>query len=335
VTAVTEVGANLGVKDACEALGVPRATYYRHRWGRRLTHPRRWPRPTKRALSQPEQQEILDVLHDERYADQAPAQVWASLLDRAKGLHLCSLRTMYRVLAANGEVRERRDQLRHPRYVKPRLEATGPKQLWSWDITKLRGPGKRVFYSLYVVLDVFSRCVVGWLISERECAELAQQLLAETYTKEGVEPGEVTAHSDRGSPMTAKTTAQLMADLGLTQSFSRPRVSNDNPYSESQFKTLKYRPEFPGRFGSLADARAFCRRFFEWYNHEHYHSSLGLLTPWSVHSGQVEEILARRQKVLDRAYEAHPERFVRGRPTPQRPPARVWINEPLAVELST
>jgi putative transposase len=273
------------------------------------------------------------VLHSERYVVKAPAQVWAALLDH-EDRHLCSVRTMYRILAANGEVRERRDQLRHPSYGKPQLEATEPRQLWSWDITKLRGPEKRVFYSLYVVIDVFSRYVVGWLISERECAELAQQLFKETCEKEGVGPGQVTAHSDRGSPMTAKSTAQLMADLGLTQSFSRPRVSNDNAYSESQFKTLKYRPEFPGRFGSLADARAFCQRFFEWYNREHYHSSLGLLTPWSVHSGEAERVLEKRQEVLDRAYEAHPERFVHGRPTPQRPPTRVWINEPQAVEIS-
>ena len=231
-----EVSAKVGVKAACEALGIPRSSFYRQRWGSRLTHPRRWPRP-KRTLSKSRQQEVLDVLHSERYLDKAPAQVWAALLDH-EGRHLCSVRTMYRILAANGEVRERRDQLRHPSYGKPQLEATGPRQLWSWDITKLRGPEKRVFYSLYVVIDVFSRYVVGWLISERECAELAQQLFKETCEKEGVGPGQVTAHSDRGSPMTAKSTAQLMADLGLTQSFSRPRVSNDNAYSESQFKRL-------------------------------------------------------------------------------------------------
>ncbi len=273
------------------------------------------------------------MLNSERYMDKAPAQVWASLLDH-EGKVLCCVRTMYRILAANGEVRERRDQLRHPRHAKPQLEATGPGQLWSWDITKLRGPEKRVFYSLYVVIDVFSRYVVGWLISERECAELAQQLFRETCEKEMVAPGQVTAHSDRGSPMKAKSTAELMADLGLTQSFSRPRVSNDNAYSESQFKTLKYRPEFPGRFGSLVDAKAFCQRFFDWYNREHYHSSLGLLTPWSVHSGKFEHVLAKRQEILDQAYAAHSERFVRGRPTPQRPPARVWINEPQALEVS-
>ena len=331
--AVTELGADLGVKKACQALGVPRASYYRHRWGRRLTHPRRWPRPTKRALPEPVRQEVLDVLRSEPYADKAPAQVWAAVLDGESRL-LCSVSTMYRILAATGEVRERRDQLRHPRYAKPVLEATGPRQLWSWDVTKLRGPEKRVFFSLYVVIDVYSRYVVGWLVSERECAELAQQLFKETCEKEKVVPGSVTAHSDRGSPMTAKSTAQLMADLGLTQSFSRPRTSNDNPYSESQFKTLKYRPEFPGRFGSLVDAKAFCRRFFEWYNREHYHSSLGLLTPWSVHSGEFEQVLQARQEVLDRAYAAHPERYVRGRPTPQRPPSSVWINEPQAVEVS-
>ncbi|RMG17528.1 MAG: IS3 family transposase [Planctomycetota bacterium] len=333
MNAVKDASSDLSVKAACEALGVPRSSFYRHRWGRRFTHPRRWPRPTRRALTDPERQEVLDVLHSEPYVDKPPAQVWAAVLDHEERL-LCSMSTMYRILAANGEVRERRNQLQHPRYVKPVLEATGPKQIWSWDITKLRGPEKRVFFSLYVILDIFSRCVVGWLISERECAELAEQLFRETCEKEGVEPGEVTAHSDRGPPMTAKTTTQLLADLGLTQSFSRPRVSNDNAYSESQFKTLKYRPEFPGRFGSLADARAFCRRFFEWYNREHYHSSLGLLTPWSVHSGEFEQVLQKRQEVLNRAYAAHPERFVRGRPTVKRPPTRVWINEPQAVEIS-
>jgi len=332
VKAAEEVSAEVGVKTACESLGVPRSSFYRQRRGRRASHPRRRPRPP-RSLSAPQRQEVLDVLHSERYVDKAPPQVYAALLDH-EGRRLCSPRTMYRILAANDEVRERRDQLRHPRRVTPRVNATGPGQLWSWDITKLRGPEKRVFYSLYVVLDVFSRYVVGWLISERECAELAQQLFKETCEKEKVAPGQVTAHSDRGSPMTAKSTAQLMADLGLTQSFSRPRVSNDNPYSESQFKTLKYRPEFPGRFGSLMDARAFCQRFFAWYNREHYHSSLGLLTPWSVHSGEAAGVLAKRQEVLDQSYAAHPERFVRGRPQPQRPPTQVWINEPQAFEVS-
>ena len=331
MNAAKEASANLDVKAACEALGVPRSSFYRQRWGRRLTHPRPRPRPP-RTLTKPQEKEILDVLHSEPYVDKAPAQVWASMLDQ--GMVLCCVRTMYRILAAKGEVRERRDQRRHPRHTKPQLEATAPRQLWSWDITKLRGPEKRVFFCLYVVLDVFSRYVVGWLISARECSELAKQLFEETCEKEAIVPGEVTAHSDRGSPMKAKSTAVFMADLGLTQSFSRPRVSNDNAYSESQFKTLKSRPEFPGRFGSLADAKAFCQRFFEWYNHQHYHSSLGLLTPWSVHSGEFELVLAKRQEVLDRAYAAHPERFVRGRPTPQRPPERVWINDPQAIEVS-
>jgi len=333
VKAAQEAAPELGVSVACEALGVPRSSFYRHRWGPRLAHPRRWPRPA-RALSKPARQEVLDLLHSKPYQDKAPAQVWAAVLDDESRL-LCSVSTMYRVLAANGEVRERRNQRQHPEYAKPVLEATEPRQLWSWDITKLRGPEKRVSFSLYVVIDVFSRYVVGWLISQRESAELAQQLFEETCAKEAVVPGQVTAHSDRGSPMTAKSMAQLMADIGLTQSFSRPRVSNDNPYSESQFKTLKYRPEFPGRFGSLSDAKAFCGRFFQWYNHEHYHSSLGLLTPWSVHSGEAELVLQKRQAVFDQAYAAHPERFVRGRSKPERPPARVWINEPQAVEIST
>jgi putative transposase len=332
VKAVKEVSTELGVKEACEALGVSRSSYYDQRWGRRLTHPRRLTKP-KRSLSVAEKKGVLDILNSTDYVDKAPAQVYAWLLDH-EGRRLCSTRTMYRILMENGEVRERRDQRRHPRHAKPQLEASGPGQLWSWDITKLRGPEKRVFFSLYVVLDVYSRCVVGWLISERECAELAQQLFKETCEKENVQPGEVTAHSDRGSPMKAKSTAEFMGDLGLTQSFSRPRVSNDNPFSESQFKTLKSRPEFPGQFGSLADARAFCQRFFDWYNNVHYHSSLGFLTPRSVHTGDFEGVLAQRQVILDQAYAAHPERFVRGRPSPKRPPERVWINKPQAVEVS-
>jgi len=333
VKAVEEASVDLDVKAACEALGVPRASFYRQRRERRVSHPLH--RPTlKRALTPPQRQEVLDVLHSEPYVDKAPAQVWAGLLDHEERL-VCSIRTMYRILSANGEVRERRAQRRHPRHAKPQLVATAPRQLWSWDITKLRGPEKRVFFSLYVVLDVFSRYVVGWLISERECAELAQQLFEEICEKEQVEPGQVTAHSDRGSPMKAKSTALFLADLGLTPSFSRPRVSNDNAYSESQFKTLKYRPEFPRRFGSLVDAKAFCERFFAWYNREHYLSSLGLLTPWSVHSGQASRVIEKRQAVLDRAYAAHPERFVLGRPTPPKLPKRVWINEPQALEVPT
>ncbi len=328
--AVKEASVQLDLKAACEALGVPRSSFYRQRRGKRFSYPLHRPKPD-RTLTEPQRQEVLDVLHSEAYVDKAPAQVWAGLLDHEERL-LCSIRTMYRILAAKGEVKERRAQRKHPNYAMPVLEATGPNQLWSWDITKLRGSEKRVFYSLYVVIDVFSRYVVGWTISERECAEVAQELFRETCRKQRVSPGQITAHSDRGSPMKAKSTAEFMADLGLTQSFSRPRVSNDNPYSESGFKTLKYRPEYPGRFGSLPDARGFCQRFFAWYNGEHYHSGLGLLTPETVHYGRTEEVLAKRQAVLDRAYGANPERYVRGRPIPQGPAASVWINEPVAVE---
>jgi putative transposase len=235
---------------------------------------------------------------------------------------------MYRILAEHDQVRERRNQLQHPTYSKPELLATGPNQLWSWDITKLKGPRKWTCYYLYVILDVFSRYVPGWLVAECESAMLAEQLIAETCAKQGIEPGQLTVHADRGSSMRSKTVALLLADLGVTKTHSRPYVSNDNPYSESQFKTLKYRPGFPERFGSLVDARNWTRPFFRWYNHEHRHSSLGLMTPATVHYGQAEAVRAQRQQVLLEAYAAHPERFVRGQPTPPPLPKEVWINKP-------
>lgn len=314
----------MSVAVACRALGVPRATFYRYR--RPSERPRK-PRPKPaRALTEVEQKRVLDVLHQERFMDKAPAEVYAKLLDEGK--FYCSIRTMYRILEAAHEVRERRKQVRHPAYVKPELLATGPNQVWSWDITKLKGPGKWQHYHLYVILDIYSRYVVGWLIADRESVALAQRLIAETLRKEGITRGQLVIHADRGASMHSKPVAQLLADLGVTKSHSRPHTSNDNPYSEAQFKTLKYRPDFPERFGSLEDARAFCRGFFRWYNHEHYHSGIALLTAETVHLGRAETVIQRRSATLEVAYEANPQRFVRKKPTHPKLPTAAWINPP-------
>ena len=313
-----------GAARSCNALAVPRASYYR--WRRpaapRATERRRPPR----ALAPSEQQQMLALLDSPRFIDAAPREVYATLLD--EGAYLCSPRTMYRLLAPRGEVRERRDQLRPPQYQKPELLATGPNQVWSWDITKLLGPQKWTYFYLYVLLDIFSRYVVGWLLAHRESAVLARQLLEASLAKEGVAPGQVIVHSDRGGPMTSKTVAQLYADLGVIQSLSRPHVSNDNPYSEAHFKTLKYRPGFPERFGAIQDARARCRDFFAWYNLEHRHSGIGLITPHALHRGHHHEILAARRAVLDTARDRHPDRFVLGRPRLPVVPTAAWINPP-------
>jgi putative transposase len=324
---VDELAAVVGVAEACRVLGVPRSSHYRARQTPAAAPPAPIEHPVPaRSLSAEERTAVRDVLNSPRFQDCAPREVYATLLDEQ--IYLCSWRTMYRILAAADEVRERRDQLRRPTYTKPELLATRPRELWSWDITKLKGPATWTYYYLYVILDVFSRYVVGWMISERETAELAEAFIAETCAKEGVCPNQLTLHADRGSAMTSKTVAQLLADLGVTKTHSRPHVSNDNPYSESQFKTLKYRPDFPAQFGSLADARAWARPFFQWYNHEHHHTGLGLLTPAIVHYGQAAETIAARQEVLVAAYEAHPERFVRGAPKPLALPTAVWINPP-------
>jgi putative transposase len=266
------------------------------------------------------------VLNSERFQDCPPRQVYATLIDER--IYLCHWRTMYRILKEHDEVRERRNQLKHPGYAKPELVATGPNQLWSWDITKLKGPAKWHYYYLYVILDIFSRYVVGWLLAEQEAANLAERLIGESCAKQGISRDQLTLHADRGAPMKAKTVSQLLTDLGVTPSHSRPHVPNDNPYSEAHFKTLKYQPDFPGRFGSYQEAQTWARRFFPWYNHQFYHSSLGLLTPASVHSGQATLILDRRQQVLQAAYVAHPERFVQGHPQVATLPAQVWINPP-------
>jgi putative transposase len=327
--AVGEAAGELGgVRPACEALGASRATYYRHREpAGRL--PRQRPRPP-RALSDAERQHVLDELNSERFVDQPPAQVHAALLDES--IYLCSPRTMYRILEQNDQVKERRNQLRHPQYSKPELLATAPNQVWSWDITKLLGPQKWTYFYLYVILDIFSRYVVGWLLAHCESSALAKRLIADSCAKQGVQPGQLTVHADRGTSMKSKTVAQLLADLGVTKTHSRPHVSNDNPFSESQFKTMKYRPDFPDRFGSHSDGLAFCRPFFSWYNTEHHHSGLAFLTPAQVHYGHAERILRERQAVLTRAYQQHPERFPRGAPRVASLPSAVWINPPATVE---
>lgn len=319
----------VGIVAACAALALPRATFYRRRASAAARPYRARPRPS-RALSDAERARVLEVLDSERFADKAPKEAYATLLD--EGTYLCSARTMYRLLAAQGQVRERRDQLRHPAYVKPELCATAPNQVWSWDITKLLGPRKWTYYYLYVVLDVFSRYVVGWMVAARESNALAQDLIRQAVEKQRIEPGQLTLHADRGSPMVAKSTALLLADLGVCKTHSRPHVSNDNPFSESHFKTLKYRPAMPERFGSIEYARTVVADLMHWYVHEHRHEGIAMLTPAQVHAGEAPEVVATRQRVLDLAHAAHPERFVRGRPTHPMLPVEVWINEPSSSE---
>jgi putative transposase len=317
----------IGKRAACAALGRSRATYYRwHRRSPPRPRPAREPTLQPRALSAVERAEVLSVLHHERFVDHAPASVYATLLD--EGRYLCSVPTMYRLLRSVGEVRERRRQATHPATVKPELLATGPNEVWSWDITKLLGPVKWTYFYLYVIIDIFSRYVPGWLLARRESAELAERLLADTVRKQHILADRLTIHADRGTSMASKPVALLLADLGVTKSHSRPHCSNDNPYSEAQFKTLKYRPEFPDRFGSIEDGRAFCQRFFRWYNHEHHHSGLGFHTPADVHFGRAPLIQLERAVVLEAAYVAHPERFVRQLPLPPQLPGPAWINKP-------
>jgi putative transposase len=326
---VTELADVVGVKAACESLGLPRASFYRRRSPADPPESARRPSPP-RALDAEERTAVLEVLHQERFQDRSPAAVQATLLD--EGRYLCSARTMYRLLEQQGESRERRDQLAHPSYAKPELLATAPNQLWSWDITKLLGPAKWTYYYLYVILDVFSRYVTGWMVAYRESAELAKQLIQQTVQKYSIPQGQLTLHADRGTSMRSKPVAFLLADLGVTKTHSRPYTSDDNPYSESQFRTMKYRPDFPNFFGCIQDSRAFCQRFFPWYNEEHRHSGLGLLTPAMVHFGEAPAVLAHRQTILDAAYQAHPERFVRRPPRPLALPTEVWINKPTPKE---
>lgn len=317
----------LGTASACQAFGVPRASIYRHR--KRGVEPSASPLPRRshRALNEAERQAVLGLLHGDRFVDQAPAQVAAALLDQ--GRYLCSPRTMYRILDAHQDVRERRNQRRHPTYTKPELLATGPNHVWSWDITKLKGPQKWTYFYLYVILDIFSRQVVGWMVADCESATLAKKLIRESCDKQQIDPDQLVLHADRGSSMKSKAVALLLADLGVTKSHSRPYVSDDNPFSEAHFKTLKYRPGFPDRFGSIQDAKAFCRTFFDWYNNVHYHSGLSWLTPSTVHHGRTGLVLKHRQQALDRARQRHPERFVNAPRTIAGPPEKVWINPPV------
>lgn len=322
IEAAEELGEMVGLSEACRVLGVPRSSLYRARKPRPATSPR----PTSpRALSVMEKADVRAVLNSERFWDSAPREVYATLLD--EGEYYCHWRTMYRILEEHDEVQERRNQRRYPVLIKPELRATGPNELWSWDITHLRGP-KGTYYYLYVILDVFSRFVPGWMIAERELAGLAEQLIAETCAKQGIPREQLVLHSDRGSAMRSKTVAQLLIDLGVAKSHSRPYTPTDNPYSESQFKTMKYRPEYPEGFHEREEACGWARGFFHWYNHEHHHSGLGLMTPAAVHYGLAERIYEQRRQVLAAAYAAHPERFVAGKPTPPRWPDEVWINPP-------
>jgi putative transposase len=326
-TAIAALVPVIGAATACRAVGQPRSSWYRAHRQAPPPPPRPTPRPQPRALSPAERAQALGVLHAERFWDAAPATVYATLLD--EGSYLCSTSTMYRLLRAQGETGDRRRHATHPAKVKPELLASGPNQCWSWDITKLAGPARWTWYYLYVILDIYSRYAVGWMLAHQEAAALAERLLADTIAKHEVAPGQLTVHADRGSSMTSKPVAMLLADLGVTKSHSRPHVSDDNPYSESQFKTLKHHPTFPDRFGCLEDARAFCQRFFGWYNFEHRHSGIALLTPADVHYGRAEQVIRARGQVLEGAYAAHPERFVRKPPQPPRLPEAVWINKPL------
>jgi putative transposase len=327
-----ELAPVVGVAPACEALGVPRSSFYE---AQQPTRPAPAPRPRRRshrALSPEEEQIIRDLLNSERFVDQAPRTIYATLLD--EGHYHGSWRTMYRILKRDAATRERRAQRRRPAYQAPELLATAPCQVWSWDITKLRGPYAGLWYHLYVVLDIFSRKIVGWRIETREDAELAEALIAESYTREGVQPQQLTLHADRGAAMTSKTLAELLCDLGVAQSQSRPTISDDNPYSEAQFKTMKYGPSYPERFASLQAARAWMRAFADWYNHEHKHSGIALLPPEVVHSGRAPEVLAKRQETMNAAYAAHPERFPRGRPQVAQLPKEVGINLPRPVTVA-
>ena len=328
IEAFETLRSGLAVSTACQALGVPRAAIYRARQRRQRSerHGVRRRVSPPLALSAAERENVLAELNSERFADMAPAAVYATLLD--EGRYLASIRTMYRLLAESGQSLERRAQRIHPVYEKPELLATRPNAVWSWDITKLKGPVRWSVYHLYVILDIFSRYVVGWMVAPRETAELAEQLIADTIAKQRIAPGSLTLHADRGTSMRSKPVAALLVDLDVARTHSRPHVSDDNPYSESQFRTLKYRPEFPQRFGSLEDARAHCQRFFHWYNHEHCHSGIGLMSPHAVHHGIAQTLQLRRAQVLQLAYAAQPLRFKGRVPQPPALPAAAWINPP-------
>lgn len=326
---VEELTPLIGTRPACRALGASVASIYRRRRPPQ-PNPRR-PRPTpERALSEAERAQVLEVLHSERFVDVSPEETWATLLD--EGTYLCSPRTMYRILAAHhGSVRDRRNQLTHPPYAAPELLAQRPNELWSWDVSKLKGPVKWTYYYLYVILDVFSRYIVGWTVQHRETAQIARALIEQAVEQQQIAPKVLTLHADRGAPQRAKPVAFLLAELGITKTHSRPYTSTDNPYSEAGFKTLKYRPEFPARFTTIEHAREYCRTFVGWYNGAHRHSGIGLMTPAAVHHGHAHKLHADRARVLEAAYTRNPERFVRQAPVPPALPTAAWINKPKEV----
>jgi putative transposase len=347
---VIDLAGELGEREACLQVGHSRASFRRRhvllslpsrqqrRYQARVLdrQERREKRERRRsslALSEGERQAVLDVMHEPRFIDRSVPHVHATLLD--EGIYHCSMSTKYRILHSVGEVGERRDQATRPARVKPELCATGPRQVFAWDITKLHGPAKWTYYYLYVIIDIYSRYVVGWMVADRESSELARILLAETIAKEGADPTKLTIHADNGSSMASKPVAFLLADLGVTKSHSRPHVSDDNPHIESLFKTVKYQPEFPSTFANLAEARTFCRAFFAWYNLEHRHSGIALLTPADVHHGRAQAILQQRQVTLNEAYAAHPERFVHGNPRVPQLPTASYINRPQEAAINT
>lgn len=332
--AIEELAQTLPLQQACELFDFPRSSFYRLRQPKpsqeKSSPTQKGTAIPSRALSRNERASVRELLDSERFQDQSPREIYATLLD--EGVYHCSVSTMYRILHEHDEVRERRNQVHHPAYTKPELLATAPNQLWSWDITKLRGPTKWLYYYLYVMLDIYSRYVVGWLLAEREDAELAKQLIQAACDKQQVACGQLTIHSDNGPAMIARSVAQLLDDLGVDKTHSRPYTPNDNPFSEAQFKTLKYRPAYPDRFDSLDEARLWAKNFFDWYNNQHYHTSLALLTPASVHYGHAHLQIAQRQVALSAAYSLHPERFVKGLPAHPTPPDAVWINPPTSVQ---
>lgn len=321
---VDERKISLTVSDACAGINFPKATYYRIKHGPTEKKKRFCPR----ALTANDRQEVLDIFHDERFIDMPPGQVYNRLIDEGK--YFASERTMYRILAANNEIKEKRRLRKHPKYQRPELLATSPKQLWSWDITRLRGPSKLEYYHLYVMIDVYSRYVVGWMLAHTESAQLAKAFVEETCRSQCISRDKLTIHSDRGPSMKSKTIGDLLAHLGVAKSLSRPRISNDNPYSEAQFKTMKYCPTYPDRFGCIEDARLFCSDFFNWYNNEHYHSGIKMLTPATVHNGDADAVLTSRAKTKIEAFKRHKERFVKGKPKAQKLAKEVWINAPKA-----
>jgi putative transposase len=331
--AITELEPLIGIRAACRATGRAQATHYRrHRQSPAPPRPPRRIPVQPRALSTIERNTVRALLNSPDFVDKAPATVYHELLD--EGVYLASTSTMYRILHAHDEVKERRRHAVHPARVKPELVATKPNRVWSWDITKLHGPAKWSYFHLYVIIDVYSRYTVGWMIADRESAVLAEQLLAEAISKQNIDRNTLTIHADNGASMASKPVAFLLADLGVTKSHSRPHTSNDNPYSESQFRTLKYRPDFPATFANLQQARQFCRQFFDWYNREHRHSGIAWHTPHNVHHGHATAVHAVRADVLAAAYSRNPERFVHGHPTPADLPSVAWINKPADQELA-